>query len=94
MKQLAADWAEPFRSVVQNISADTEATSINIEDWLPPDTGAHGQGRMLLMGDAAHTMTMCALDPALFPRTTADNWIYILLYSPWRRRQPSRSRCQ
>ncbi|KAL1964907.1 hypothetical protein VTN77DRAFT_6260 [Rasamsonia byssochlamydoides] len=57
MRQLAADWAEPFRSLVQNIPADAEATSINIDDWLP-DAGAHGRGRMLLMGDAAHTMTM------------------------------------
>jgi len=58
MKSLSTDWAEPFRSLVQNLPDDAEVISINMEDW-HPEANTHGRGRVLLMGDAAHTMTMC-----------------------------------
>lgn len=58
MKQLTANWVEPFRSLIQNIPDGLEARSIRIEDWLfNPGKTAHA--RVLMMGDSAHTMTMC-----------------------------------
>lgn len=92
MKQLAADWAEPFRSLVQNIPPDAQVTSINVEDWLPSNSNcnARGHGRMVLMGDAAHTMTMCEyLHKSSF---FSAEMLTFLQYSPRRRRQPSHSR--
>lgn len=74
MKKLATDWAEPFRSLVQSIPPDTPVTSINVEDWLPSKTHKHGHGRMLLMGDAAHTMTMCASH--ILPTSLYQPYIY------------------
>ncbi|EAW08965.1 FAD-dependent oxidoreductase [Aspergillus clavatus NRRL 1] len=57
MKQLTANWVEPFRSLIQNIPDGLEARSIRIEDWLfNPGKTAHA--RVLMMGDSAHTMTM------------------------------------
>ncbi|KAL2008410.1 hypothetical protein VTN00DRAFT_6604 [Thermoascus crustaceus] len=57
MKRLTSDWAEPFRSLIQNLPNDADVISIDMEDWLPEE-GAHGKGCITLMGDAAHTMTM------------------------------------
>lgn len=34
MKRLAANWAEPFKSLVHNIPDDSEVVCINLEDWL------------------------------------------------------------
>lgn len=59
MKKLSENWAEPFRSLVHQLPGDTEARSVRIEDWLfcPGRTNLHP--RAVLMGDSAHTMTMC-----------------------------------
>lgn len=58
MKRLTDDWAEPFRSLVHNLPEDSEVLSINIEDWIfRPRT--EDTKRSVLMGDSAHTMTMC-----------------------------------
>ncbi|MCJ1251677.1 hypothetical protein MMC30_008912 [Trapelia coarctata] len=57
MKLLAASWAEPFRSIVQDIPNDAEAKAIKVEDWVP-EQGVQGNGRITMMGDAAHLMTM------------------------------------
>jgi hypothetical protein len=58
MKQLTANWAEPFRSLVHDMPDDSEVVAINMEDWAP-EQGAHGRGRIVLVGDSAHSMTMC-----------------------------------
>lgn len=58
MKRLTSDWAEPFRSLIQNLPNDADVISINMEDWLPEEN-THGRGRVTLMGDAAHAITMC-----------------------------------
>lgn len=60
MKSIAKGWAEPFRSLVFDISVDTEAREIVLEDW-PPVTGGwdNRNGTVTLVGDAAHAMTMC-----------------------------------
>lgn len=59
MKQLTQDWAEPFRGLVHNISDNAEVTAITMQDWFPTARREQGHGRIVLMGDAAHTMTMC-----------------------------------
>ena len=57
MKSLAKDWAEPFRSVVQSIPPESEVMPIHLADWLPRRTTAF-DGRVILLGDAAHAMVM------------------------------------
>lgn len=58
MKELAANWAEPFRSLVHRIPVDAEARSIRLEDWMVKRGQAHSHPRVVLVGDSAHTMTM------------------------------------
>lgn len=60
MKELASGWTEPFRSIVQDIPEGTEAKAINLEDWVPREgLWDNAGGRITLIGDAAHAMTMC-----------------------------------
>lgn len=60
MKELVQGWANPFHDAVMNIPADAEIKPIALEDFVPK-TGMWDNrgGRVTLMGDAAHTMTMC-----------------------------------
>lgn len=61
MKSLSSGWADPFRSIVQSIPEGTEAKTISLEDWVPPRehwNDAPGSARVVLVGDAAHAMTM------------------------------------
>ena len=60
MKRLANDWTEPFRECVWGIPAGTVVQAVRLEDFVPE----HGMwdnmdGRVTLIGDAVHTMTMC-----------------------------------
>ncbi len=64
MKRLAGPWTEPFKSVVQNIPADAEVKVIRLEDWVPEHV-SQGRGRITMIGDAAHPMTMCTSDVLL-----------------------------
>lgn len=60
MKDLSAVWAEPFRKIVQDIPEETEAKSVRLEDWIPKkNLWDNLGGRITLVGDAAHAMTMC-----------------------------------
>ncbi|KAL3421350.1 FAD binding domain-containing protein [Phlyctema vagabunda] len=59
MKKMSAGWIEPFKEIVQDMPGSAEVKVISLEDW-PPVKGAwdnHG-GRVTLIGDAAHAMTM------------------------------------
>lgn len=60
MKRIAHGWAEPFRSIVQEMPEETEPKQIRLEDW-PPDQRAldNRAGKVTLVGDAAHAMVMC-----------------------------------
>lgn len=55
MKRIARDWAEPFRSVVLDISEGTEPKN---EDWLP-GMWDNRAGRVTLVGNATHAMVKC-----------------------------------
>lgn len=60
MKFMSKGWVEPFRSIVQDIPEDTEAKVISLEDWVPSQgLWDNAGGRITLVGDAAHAMTMC-----------------------------------
>jgi 2-polyprenyl-6-methoxyphenol hydroxylase-like FAD-dependent oxidoreductase len=61
MKKLTENWSEPFRSLVQKLPDDVEVRSIRIEDWMFSLGRAHAHPRAVLVGDSAHTMTMCKL---------------------------------
>lgn len=59
MKNLSESWAEPFRSLVQNMPKESDIRPIELADWLPrpsPSTGF--AGRVMLAGDSAATMVM------------------------------------
>jgi 2-polyprenyl-6-methoxyphenol hydroxylase-like FAD-dependent oxidoreductase len=61
MKKIAAGWANPFHEIVQSIPPTEEPKQIILEDWVPPSQGwtnAPGSDYVVLVGDAAHAMTM------------------------------------
>ena len=67
MKTLAGGWNEPFRTCVMNIPEDTIAKAIAIEDFVPKKGMWNNlEGRVTMIGDAAHAMTMCKLAFPLF----------------------------
>lgn len=62
MKEIAKGWCEPFRSFVLDVPEETEVKVVRLEDWVPGTEGRcwdNRQGRVTLVGDAAHAMTMC-----------------------------------
>lgn len=60
MKEVTKGWVEPFRSIVADIPEGTDVKSLALEDWLPAEEGFDSRdGRVTLIGDAAHAMTMC-----------------------------------
>lgn len=60
IKRISETWTDPFKSILHNIPETTPAKSITIEEWIP-ETGVwdNRKGKITLIGDAAHTMTMC-----------------------------------
>ncbi|KAL8826377.1 MAG: hypothetical protein Q9170_007427 [Blastenia crenularia] len=62
MKELVNGWTNPFHECVMNIPADAEVKAIALEDFIPrPNLWDNKDGRVTLMGDAAHAMTMCTV---------------------------------
>lgn len=60
MKQVADGWVEPFRSIVHDIPDLEDVKAIKLEDWVPEiGIWENRTGRITLLGDAAHPMTMC-----------------------------------
>lgn len=57
IKTITSDWAPHLRKLIEIIPDDAEATAIHLADWFPSTKREHE--RVVLMGDAAHTMTMC-----------------------------------
>ena len=60
VKDIAKGWAEPFQEMVMSIPEDADAKAIALEDFVPKERlWSNLNGRVTLVGDAAHTMTMC-----------------------------------
>jgi len=61
IKEITSHWIEPFRSIVHDIPEQgTDVKTISLEDWIPEiGNWDNGDGRVTLVGDAAHAMTMC-----------------------------------
>jgi 2-polyprenyl-6-methoxyphenol hydroxylase-like FAD-dependent oxidoreductase len=57
IKNITSDWTPHLRKLIEIIPDDAEATAIHLADWFPTTKREHE--RVVLMGDAAHTMTMC-----------------------------------
>lgn len=70
IKRFAETWAEPFRSMVCDIPETTDVKSLALHDW-PPPKNSRGTGRVALVGDSFHPMTMCksSLRPAVDNRS-------------------------
>ena len=61
MKRIAEGWAEPFRECVMAIPDGTTVQAIKLEDFVPRrGMWDNRGGKMTVVGDAAHAMTMCA----------------------------------
>ena len=60
MKRIAEDWTEPFRDCVMDIPDGTNVQVISLEDFMPrPGMWDNKHGRVTMIGEAAHAMTMC-----------------------------------
>ena len=62
MKDFAEGWKEPFRGLVMSLGEDTAVKELVVEDYLPEHgIGKEGDGKVALVGDAGHAMTICEL---------------------------------
>lgn len=60
MKRIADGWAEPFRECVMQIPEGTAVQAVRLEDFVPRhNMWDNMHGRVMMVGDAAHAMTMC-----------------------------------
>lgn len=60
LRRLTKNWANPVNNLIQHIPEDSLVRVITIEQWLPNDTNRHPtDGRITMIGDAAHLMTSC-----------------------------------
>lgn len=60
LRRLAENWANPVRDLMMKMPEDSTVRVINIEQWLPDDTKRRRtDGRVTMIGDAAHLMTSC-----------------------------------
>lgn len=62
MKDLSEGFESRFRKAVVDIPNETEVVEIKLADW-PCLEWPDSHGRVTLIGDAAHAMTMCACLP-------------------------------
>jgi 2-polyprenyl-6-methoxyphenol hydroxylase-like FAD-dependent oxidoreductase len=60
MKEMASNFEERLRKAVEEIPDDTEVLEIKLQDWPTLNWPTHN-GKITLLGDAAHAMTMCKL---------------------------------
>ena len=62
MKNFAEGWKEPFRGLVMSLVDDTAVKELAVEDYLPEyGIGEKSEGKVALVGDAGHAMTICEL---------------------------------
>lgn len=55
MKHVSEEWVEPLRSIVHKIPRDAEIRPIELGDYMPNESSGY-DGRVALVGDAAHAM--------------------------------------
>ncbi|RFU32245.1 hypothetical protein B7463_g4091, partial [Scytalidium lignicola] len=62
LKQLSEKWADPFGPLIRLIPESIEVKTVTLDDWIPEYYGGaesnKGRGKVILMGDSGHTMTM------------------------------------
>jgi hypothetical protein len=58
LKTLAVPFEHRLRTAFESISEDTEVVEVKLQDW-PDVRWPTGSGKAMLIGDAAHAMTMC-----------------------------------
>ena len=69
MREIADGWAEPFRECVMEIPEGTMVQAIRLEDFVPRrGMWDNMHGRVTMVGDAAHAMTMC-----MYPFSTSSH---------------------
>lgn len=63
LKEFADGWAAPFRGMMMSLAEATPVKTLPVEDYLPKEggVGAKGEGKVALVGDAGHAMTICEL---------------------------------
>lgn len=79
MKEIADGWCEPFKSFVLDFPEETEVKVVRLEDWVPGSDGRvwdNRNGRVTLVGDAAHAMTMCKFLPS---SSTTSNFLMLTM---------------
>lgn len=52
----SSEWWKPLREILLSIPDDTDVKALHIRDWCP--TEWHHNGRVVILGDALHPMTM------------------------------------
>ena len=60
MREFADGWANPFRRLILAVPNETEVKALPLEDFVPKEgMWNNAQGRVTMVGDAVHAMTMC-----------------------------------
>jgi 2-polyprenyl-6-methoxyphenol hydroxylase-like FAD-dependent oxidoreductase len=86
LRRLAKNWANPVHDLIENMPEDSMVRAINIEEWMPNDANRRRtDGRLTLVGDAAHLMTSCKSSSKLRGSVRVTD-----RYSSWRKRQSRR----
>ena len=71
MKQRVESFVSPLREAVQGVPDDAVPYEIKFGDWENTHWPSQNRGRVTLVGDAAHAMTMCEYS---YPKL--GNWSY------------------
>jgi 2-polyprenyl-6-methoxyphenol hydroxylase-like FAD-dependent oxidoreductase len=72
LKRRVAGFAPPLRDAIWSVADDKRVTELGLADW-PICSWENLGGRVTLVGDAAHAMTMCSLAPSYLFGNNADN---------------------
>ena len=60
LRRLTEYWANPVHDLIHHIPDDSIVRAVTVEEWLPnDDKQRRTDGRVTMVGDAAHLMTSC-----------------------------------
>lgn len=62
IRNIAQQWAEPFKSLMSQIPDTTKVRQLDLEDFAPRPS-LRSTDRVILVGDAFHAMSMCKPSP-------------------------------